>query len=64
LQAAAGSASSHQTLPLKMNSTAEATLEQRFAIFAQPDAVRRSIESAIVNAMIINVPVPGPMSPS
>ena len=47
-----------------INSTAEATLEQRFAIFAQPDAVRRSIESAIVNAMIINVPVPGPMSPS
>ena len=47
-----------------MNRTAEAMLDARFATFAQPDEVSRSIDSAIVNAMIMKVPVPGPMSPS
>ena len=51
-------------LPLRRNITAEATLEAKFPILAQPEAVMRSMDNATVKAMIMKVPVPGPTRPS
>ena len=63
-QAIAGMPTENSTSPLIRKTTSEAMLLARFAVLAQPDAFRSPMPRITENAIVRNVPVPGPISPS
>ena len=61
---AAGRPICHNIFPFTANVINAATFEARFTSFALPEDVRRSKLAKAENAIIRNVPFPGPKKPS
>ena len=60
----AGMPTENSTLPFTRKTISDATLDDRFATRAQPEDFRSPKPRTIENAIVRNVPVPGPISPS